>query len=168
MDLAAVHAAPGVVAVFTAADIPGENNVGPVAHDEPLLAQDEILYPGQALFLVAATSAEAARRAARKAVFDLEPLPALVSIADADAAQSLIEATQRMARGDAAAAPRRRAAPIQRHAGNWRAGAFLPRGPGRDRDAGRGRARCMSCRRPSIRARGSISSPTCSGSIMPT
>jgi xanthine dehydrogenase large subunit len=103
MDLAAVHAAPGVVAVFTAADIPGENNVGPVAHDEPLLAQDEILYPGQALFLVAATSAEAARRAARKAVFDLEPLPALVSIADADAAQSLIEATQRMARGDAAA-----------------------------------------------------------------
>jgi xanthine dehydrogenase large subunit len=102
MDLAAVHAAPGVVAVFTAADIPGENNVGPVAHDEPLLAQDEILYPGQALFLVAATSAEAARRAARKAVFDLEPLPALVSIADADAAQSLIEATQRMARGDAA------------------------------------------------------------------
>jgi xanthine dehydrogenase molybdopterin-binding subunit B len=103
MDLAAVHAAPGVVAVFTAADIPGENNVGPVAHDEPLLAQDEILYPGQALFLVAATSTEAARRAARKAVFDLEPLPALVSIADADAAQSLIEATQRMARGDAAA-----------------------------------------------------------------
>jgi xanthine dehydrogenase large subunit len=29
LDLDAVRAAPGVVAVFTAADIPGENNVGP-------------------------------------------------------------------------------------------------------------------------------------------
>ena len=31
LDLAAVRAAPGVVAVFTAADIPGENDVSPVA-----------------------------------------------------------------------------------------------------------------------------------------
>jgi xanthine dehydrogenase large subunit len=103
IDLSAVRAAPGVVAVFTAADIPGENNVGPVVHDEPLLAADQILYPGQALFLVAADSVEAARRAARKAVLNLEPLPAFVSIADAEAAGSLIEDTQRMARGDAAA-----------------------------------------------------------------
>jgi xanthine dehydrogenase large subunit len=104
VDLSAVRASPGVVAVFTAADIPGENNVGPVVHDEPLLAEDEILYPGQAVFLVAATSVEAARRAARKGLFDLEPLPAFVSIANAEAAGSLIEPTQRMARGDAAAA----------------------------------------------------------------
>jgi xanthine dehydrogenase large subunit len=104
LDLDAVRAAPGVVAVFTAADIPGENNVGPVAHDEPLLVVDEILYPGQALFLVAATSVEAARRAARKAVIEVEPLPAFVSVADARAGDSLIEATQRMARSDAAAA----------------------------------------------------------------
>src|SRR5436309_15767989 len=55
LDLEAVRAAPGVVAVLTAADIPGENNVGPVVHDEPLLAADEILYPGHPLFLVAAT-----------------------------------------------------------------------------------------------------------------
>lgn len=111
VDLTAVRSAPDVVAVFTAADIPGENNVGPVVHDEPLLASDEILFPGQAVFIVAATDVEAARRAARKAVFDLEPLPALVSIADAEAADELLEPTQRMARGDAAAglaaAPRR-------------------------------------------------------------
>ena len=65
LDLDAVRAAPGVVAVFTAADIPGENNVGPVVHDALLLADGEIFYPGQPLFLVAATSARAARRAAR-------------------------------------------------------------------------------------------------------
>ncbi|MBV9884873.1 MAG: xanthine dehydrogenase molybdopterin binding subunit [Sphingomonadaceae bacterium] len=111
LDLAAVRAAPGVVAVFTAADIPGENNVGPVVHDEPLLAEGEIIYPGQPLFLVAATSTRAARRAARLAKAVFEPRPALVTIADAAAAGSEIEATQFMSRGDAdaalAAAPHR-------------------------------------------------------------
>jgi len=33
MDLSGVRAAPGVLAVLTAADIPGENNVGPILHD---------------------------------------------------------------------------------------------------------------------------------------
>jgi len=104
LDLDPVRAAPGVIAVFTAADIPGENNVGPVVHDEPLLADGEILFPGQALFIVAATSVGAARRAARKARIAIDPLPALVSVAEAQAEGSLIEVSQRMARGDAAAA----------------------------------------------------------------
>jgi xanthine dehydrogenase large subunit len=103
LDLGAVRAAPGVVAVFTAADIPGENNVGPVVHDDLLLAEDEILYPGQPLFLVAATSTGAARRAARLGKAVVEPRPALVTIADAQAAGCEIEETQVMARGDAEA-----------------------------------------------------------------
>ncbi|HEX8573006.1 MAG TPA: xanthine dehydrogenase molybdopterin binding subunit [Allosphingosinicella sp.] len=104
VDLAAVRASPGVVAVFTAADIPGENNVGPVFHDDRLFAEDEILYPGQPLFVVAATSARAARVAARLAKVETEPLPALVTIADALEAGSEFEAPQIMARGDAGAA----------------------------------------------------------------
>jgi xanthine dehydrogenase large subunit len=111
LDLEAVRAAPGVIAVFTAADIPGENNVGPVVHDDKLLAEGEILYPGQPLFLVAATGTRAARRAARLGKAAVEPRPALVTIADARAAGSEIEETQVMARGDAdaalATAPRR-------------------------------------------------------------
>jgi xanthine dehydrogenase large subunit len=111
LDLDAVRAAPGVVAVFTAADIPGENNVGPVVHDDRLLADGEILYPGQPLFLVAATSTLAARRAARLGKAVVEPRAALVTIAEAKAAGSQIEETQIMARGDAgaglAAAPHR-------------------------------------------------------------
>ncbi|HEX8642869.1 MAG TPA: xanthine dehydrogenase molybdopterin binding subunit [Allosphingosinicella sp.] len=101
LDLDAVRAAPGVVAVFTAADIPGENNVGPVVHDETLLAEGEILYPGQPLFLVAATSTRAARRAARLGKAAVEPRSALVTIADARAAGSEIQETQIMARGQA-------------------------------------------------------------------
>ena len=117
LDLDAVRAAPGVVAVFTAADIPGENNVGPVVHDDLLLAEGEILYPGQPLFLVAATGTLAARRAARLGKAIVELLPALVTIADATAAGAEIEATQVMARGDAdaalAAAPHRLAGSVE-------------------------------------------------------
>jgi xanthine dehydrogenase large subunit len=104
MDLSAVRAAPGVVAVFSAEDIPGENNVGPVAHDDKLFAEDEVICVGQSLFAVAAESVQAARAAAAKAVVEYEPLPAVLTIAQARAADSRIEASQRMARGDAAAA----------------------------------------------------------------
>jgi xanthine dehydrogenase large subunit len=104
LDLSAVRAAPGVVAVFAAADIPGRNDVSPVAGDDPLFADGEVVCVGQSLFVVAATSAAAARRAARLAIVAYEPLPAFLTIADARAAGSLIEASQVMARGDAAAA----------------------------------------------------------------
>jgi xanthine dehydrogenase large subunit len=101
LDLGAVRAAPGVVAVFTAADIPGENNVGPVFHDDLLFVEDEILYPGQPLFVVAATSNRAARIAARLAKVESEALPAHVTIAEAE---EEFEAPQVMTRGDAGAA----------------------------------------------------------------
>ena len=104
MDLSAVRAADGVVQVFTAADIPGANDVSPVAGDDRLLADGDVICVGQAIFLVAATSQRAARRAARLARIDYEPLPACLTIEAAQAANSLIEPTQRMARGDADAA----------------------------------------------------------------
>ncbi|MBD3734786.1 MAG: xanthine dehydrogenase molybdopterin binding subunit, partial [Sphingopyxis sp.] len=65
MDLSEVRASPGVVAVYTAADIPGANDVSPVAGDDRLLADGEVITHGQAVFLVAATSQRAARIAAR-------------------------------------------------------------------------------------------------------
>jgi xanthine dehydrogenase large subunit len=104
LDLDPVRAAPGVVAVFAAADIPGENNVGPVFHDDRLFAEDEILYPGQPLFVVAATSHRAARVAARLGKAGTEPLPALVTIAEALEAGSQLEDVQTMSRGDSKAA----------------------------------------------------------------
>ncbi|MBW8743856.1 MAG: xanthine dehydrogenase molybdopterin binding subunit [Sphingomonas sp.] len=103
IDLSAVRAAPGVVAVFTADDIPGDNNVAPVFADDPLLADGEVLYVGQPIFLVAATSAKAARMAARLGKIDYAPRPAILTIAEALDAGAYIEQTQHMARGDAAA-----------------------------------------------------------------
>jgi xanthine dehydrogenase large subunit len=104
IDLAAVRSAPGVIAVFTAADIPGANNVSPVAKDDLLLADGEVLYVGQPIFLVAATSQRAARAAARLGKITYEPRPASLTIEAARKAESEIEPTQRMTRGDAHAA----------------------------------------------------------------
>ena len=100
LNLDAVRAVPGVVLVLTASDIPGENNVGPVVHDEPLLASGDILFHGQPLFIVAAETRDAARRAARLARVEAEPLPALLTIAQAQEAGSLIEPPQTMRRGE--------------------------------------------------------------------
>ena len=99
-----MHAAPGVVAVFTASDIPGDNDVSPVADDDRLLADGTVIFVGQPLFLVAATSQLAARKAASLAQVSYEALPATLTIAAAQAAHSLLEPTQRMVQGDPDAA----------------------------------------------------------------
>ena len=104
IDLTAVCAAPGVVDVLTAADIPGENNVGAVVHDEPLLAAGEVMYAGQPVFVVAAESRAQAIAAAQLARIDYTPLEAILTIADARRAGSRIEDCQVMARGNAPAA----------------------------------------------------------------
>ena len=111
MDLEAVRTAPGVVAVCTAADVPGENNYGGILHDDPIFADGLVQYAGQPLFAVAATSHEAARRAVRLAHIEYETLPALLDVRAALAAQSYVIPSQRLRRGDPdqalAAAPHR-------------------------------------------------------------
>src|SRR6201982_1491315 len=55
LDLSEVRTAPGVVAVVTAADIPGKNDISPGSADEPVLVQDTILFHQQPVFAVVAT-----------------------------------------------------------------------------------------------------------------
>lgn len=100
LDLSAVWAAPGVVDVITAADIPGENNAGPVVHDEPLLAEGEILFPGQALFCVLAESRLQARKAARLFVLDTTEQPAVTTVDEAIDANSFLHDPLVFKRGD--------------------------------------------------------------------
>jgi len=109
LDLAAVRAAPGVVAVVTAADIPGRNDISPFAGDDPMFAEAEVRFVGQPLFAVAAETLPKARAAAALAVVAYEDLAALTTIAEARTAGSVIEPAQIMRQGDApgaiAAAP---------------------------------------------------------------
>ena len=72
LDIAAMKAAPGVVAVLVAADLPFANDVSPSVHDEPLLATDRVHYMGQPVALVVADTHLAARKAARLLQIEIE------------------------------------------------------------------------------------------------
>ncbi len=101
----AVAAAPGVVRVLTASDIPGVNDVSPDKDDDPMFADGLVEYYGQSIFAVAAETIEQARAAAAEArSSDYEDLPAILTIEQAMAAQSYLEPPYVMQRGDAAAA----------------------------------------------------------------
>jgi xanthine dehydrogenase large subunit len=92
IDLATLRAQPGVVAVLTAADIPGTNDCGPILHDDPILADGELRYVGQPVFAVIALTRDAARRAAAraKAVLQVEPLPPILTPQAAHAAGAYV------------------------------------------------------------------------------
>lgn len=104
VDVTAARAVPGVAAVLTAADIPGENNTGPIKHDEPLIPADTVEFFGQPVAWVVAHDEATARTAAGQVVVAYEALPARLSIADAIAADALHMPPARVVRGDAAGA----------------------------------------------------------------
>ncbi|WP_151479968.1 xanthine dehydrogenase subunit D [Streptomyces albicerus] len=65
---------PGVYAVLTHKDVPGENIYGLKVSDTPALAEDVVRYQGEPVALVAADHPETARRALAKIVVDYEVL----------------------------------------------------------------------------------------------
>ena len=65
LNLDAVRAFPGVVAVLAVKDIPGVNDCSPALGDDPIFAEGVIEFHGQVVFAVVAETREIARRAAR-------------------------------------------------------------------------------------------------------
>jgi xanthine dehydrogenase large subunit len=99
IDLSAVAAADGVVAVLTHADIPGRNDCSPVHGDDPILAEDVVSYVGQAVFAIVADSMLAARDALALAQIDYDPLPAVLTIDEAMRARSWLGPSATMESG---------------------------------------------------------------------
>jgi xanthine dehydrogenase large subunit len=104
LDASAALAVPGVRGVFTTADIPGDPMLAAFAHDEPIFATDTVRFLGQVAALVVADDVMTARRAARLVKFDIEPLPAVISVHEAHALKSYVLPPVHVKRGDAAAA----------------------------------------------------------------
>ncbi|GAB3533580.1 xanthine dehydrogenase molybdopterin binding subunit [Arthrobacter tecti] len=77
---------PGVVRVLTSADVPGVNDAG-IKHDEPLFP-DEVMFYGHAVCWVLGESLEAARLGAEAVEVEYEPLPSLLTVAEAINAES--------------------------------------------------------------------------------
>jgi xanthine dehydrogenase large subunit len=99
-DGAGARGQPGVHAVLFAEDVPGNNRVGPVQHDEPLLAEDEVLYHGHPVALVVADSLEAARVASANVQLRYEPLPACLTIPEALEQKAFLAPPHVIERGD--------------------------------------------------------------------
>jgi xanthine dehydrogenase large subunit len=104
IDRAAILVQHGVVAVYTASDIPGENNCGPIIHDDPFLAVGKVEFVGQAIAVVVARDMLYAREAAKKAVVKVKELPAILTIDEAMAANSFIMPPKGITRGTPAEA----------------------------------------------------------------
>ncbi|MGH3213648.1 MAG: xanthine dehydrogenase family protein molybdopterin-binding subunit, partial [Trebonia sp.] len=123
VDVTEAREAPGVVAVYTAADL-AELGVGPLPGAEglppgslnprfPVLAADKALWAGQPVVLVVAETSEQAADAAELVMVDYDELPVVTGPLDAaadgapilhDGAESNIAVRKRMTTGDAAAA----------------------------------------------------------------
>jgi xanthine dehydrogenase large subunit len=81
-DLSAVRAAPGVIAVLTAKDIPGKNDCSPAMGDDPILADGHIEFHGQVIFAVVAETRAAALRARLFAKIEIAQETPIVSVRD--------------------------------------------------------------------------------------
>lgn len=70
----------GIYAIITYKDIPGDNQMGPIFHDEPCLAVDRVEFVGQAIALIAADSLEIAREAAKLIKIEFEEMEAIIEL----------------------------------------------------------------------------------------
>ncbi len=91
---------PGVRAVLSVQDIPGANQMGPVIHDEPCLADKVVNFAGQAIFLIAAIDEETAHRAENLIEIEFEPLEPILDIETAMMKNSKIGEKKRIETGD--------------------------------------------------------------------
>ncbi len=68
------------IALFTANDIPGENQVGVIFEDQPLMADKIVRYIGDSVGILVAKSTEAAQRLAKLVQVNVETLEPIFSI----------------------------------------------------------------------------------------
>lgn len=100
IDASEAENSEGVVCVITAKDLLGENQIGGIVPDEPLLADGEVHFQGQPIAIVVAESEELARKAARKIKVEIEPLDVITDPRIAAAKGDLIVPPKKFVLGD--------------------------------------------------------------------
>jgi len=90
----------GVYKIITAKDLIGENQIGGIIPDEPLLADSEVHFQGMPIAIVLADSEENARKAAKKIAAEIEPLEPVTDPRVAAAKGDLIIPPKKFILGD--------------------------------------------------------------------
>ncbi|MBE0663895.1 MAG: xanthine dehydrogenase molybdopterin binding subunit [Bacteroidales bacterium] len=99
-DLSEALKVKGVWDILDYKRIPGQNELNPLAHDEPCLAEGKVNCIGQAVFLIAAENELAAAEAEKKIKINYKPLPAILNIDDAIAANNMLAPSRKIETGD--------------------------------------------------------------------
>ncbi len=90
----------GVHAVIIAKNIPGENQMGPVIHDEPCLAEKVVTFVGQAIALIAAENKDALLQAEKLIEIEYETLDAILDIETSIAKNNILAPQRKIERGN--------------------------------------------------------------------
>ena len=104
LDFSEAEEVEGVVKIFSYKDITGENQIGGIIPDEPLLAEEEVHFCGQPILLIAAENEDAAEEAFHKIKIDISPLPVITNPREAFAKGKLLTPTRKFKLGDASTA----------------------------------------------------------------
>ena len=91
---------PGVVAVLTAKDIPGENQIGGIIKDEVCLANGHVQFIGEPVAIVAAESRSEAEAALLKIRLEVEEETPVLTIREAIKKEQYVGAVRKIERGD--------------------------------------------------------------------
>jgi len=98
-NLEAAKQIEGIYAILTADDIPGDNQIGVIIPDEPLLATEEVHYIGQPIAIVIAKNADIARAAIRVIAIEFEQRPTIFDAREAYAKGQLIGSPRTLSLG---------------------------------------------------------------------
>lgn len=104
LDVTPCYQFPGVAIALTAADVPGQLDIGPVVAGDPLLADGKVEYVGQMVLAVAADSLETARKAAMAAIVEYEDLEPVLDVVEALRKRHFVLDSHQHRIGDSAAA----------------------------------------------------------------
>jgi xanthine dehydrogenase large subunit len=104
IDLDAARKLPGMVAIYTADDLPGKNLFGAIICDEPVLPKEKLLYVGQPVVIVAAESRDVLEKARRLVKIKATASEPILSIERAIELKRFIGPARQIRRGDPEAA----------------------------------------------------------------
>jgi xanthine dehydrogenase large subunit len=102
LDVSVAEKIQGVIKIFTAKDIIGENQIGGIVPDEVLFAEHGVDFCGMPIAFVVAETEEAARAAVKKIIVEIEPLPVITDPREAQAKDQLIVPPRTFLLGDVA------------------------------------------------------------------
>lgn len=104
IDLTKVRESEGVIDVITVDDVPGHIDIAPVFEGDPVLANGNIVFHGQAIFAVLAATVNQARQAVLKAKVEIEQQVPQLTTQQAKQNEDFVRPAHYMQQGDFASA----------------------------------------------------------------